>query len=88
MHSRDNPPWKWPGLEGYVIPLNDDVAYAWLHADYPTVWHWCVNMQRWMATDCRHHSVESREPIHLEPSLLFMCCNMHGFIRDGAWHTA
>jgi hypothetical protein len=88
MHTKGNAPWRWPGLEGYIHPLNDDLAYAWLSNEYPTVWHWCMNTQRWVASDCRNHTVVSKDPVHLEPSLLMMCCNMHGYIRDGKWEHA
>jgi hypothetical protein len=32
--------------------------------------------------------VVSREPLHLEPSLLCRICGDHGFIRDGKWVRA
>lgn len=28
------------------------------------------------------------EPLHLEPSLLWKCCGLHGFVRNGMWITA
>jgi hypothetical protein len=33
-------------------------------------------------------TVVSREPLHLEPSLLCTSCGHHGFIRNGVWVNA
>lgn len=35
-----------------------------------------------------HHRLVSREPLHLEPSLLCPLCGWHGFIHDGKWVPA
>lgn len=34
------------------------------------------------------HTLVSRDPLHIEPSILCRSCNDHGFIRDGKWVAA
>jgi len=42
----------------------------------------------WVAAGTGKHTLLSREPLHLEPSLLWSCCGLHGFVRDGVWIPA
>lgn len=32
--------------------------------------------------------VHSLDPLHIEPSILFRSCGLHGFIRGGRWEPA
>lgn len=34
------------------------------------------------------HELISREPVHIEPSILCSDCQDHGFLRDGRWEPA
>ncbi len=67
------------------------------------VWHWCTRalwrvrpgavvelcVPQWSAAGVSAHTLVSRDPLHLEPSLLWPdCCGMHGFIRAGTWVPA
>lgn len=69
---------------------------AWGDGEHPSIWHWCSRKNwadrplysgpRWAVAGTRLHLVESRDPLHLEPSLLWSdCCGKHGWIRDGRW---
>jgi hypothetical protein len=63
----------------------------------PLIWHWCTAERwiaegrsearpRWMACGVGAHTLVARDPLHLEPSLLWPdCCGKHGFIREGRW---
>ncbi|MEV6791235.1 hypothetical protein AB0M87_04360 [Streptomyces sp. NPDC051320] len=96
--SRDAPPTDWPGLEmTEVTRLTDDIYYGWVggHTN-PVFWHWCAPAvpeltatgSRWIAVNSEAHTLVSREPLHLEPSLLWSCCGLHGFVRGGVWTSA
>jgi hypothetical protein len=99
-HGRDVPPTDWPGLEMVdVTKLTGDIYYGWLNdADHanPVFWHWCAPVDpeltatgtRWIAANTESHTLVAREPLHLEPSLLWTCCGTHGFVRDGKWVSA
>lgn len=65
--------------------------------DHLLIWHWCTE-SRWVAEGRPHaephwvlagaetHTLVSRDPLHLEPSLYWPdCCGKHGFIREGRW---
>lgn len=67
------------------------------------VWHDCVGgkpqpggvyldvpeLPGWMREDGRPTwQLISREPLHIEPSVLCRACNDHGFIRGGRWEPA
>lgn len=57
----------------------------------PTLWHWCTRTSagaRWLAMGTGLHTVHSRDPWHLEASLLCPECGLHGWIRDGKWVPA
>ena len=92
--DRSNPPSLWDGIE--ARPVGDD-TYWMQDPDDPTqagilIWHWCeapnLPAPRWMAAGVIRHTLVSSEPLHLEPSLLWPCCEKHGFIRDGKWTPA
>ena len=95
--DRTTPPTDWPSLETVgVTRLTDDIYYGWWEDDAnPTFWHWCVTGARsldggprWEGAGTNNHTLVSREPLHLEPSLLWNCCGLHGFVRDGNWIPA
>ncbi|MFF8485146.1 hypothetical protein [Streptomyces antibioticus] len=98
-HDRGTPPSDWPGLEtADMTRLTDDIYYGWLHETNPVFWHWCAALAdvpeertvsgRWVAAGTSAHTLVSRDPLHLEPSLLWECCGLHGFVRDGVWTAA
>ncbi|MCX3064193.1 hypothetical protein [Streptomyces beihaiensis] len=99
--DRSRPPSEWPGLEtSGLTTLTDDIYYGWLeHEANPIFWHWCVALEGvpedrkvhegcWVAAGASAHRLVSREPLHLEPSLLWRCCGLHGFVRNGVWAPA
>lgn len=88
--NRDNPPSAWSTLgEAGLTKVTDDIYYGWIDntAD-PTFWHWCPAQGRWVAAGTQNHQLVSREPLHLEPSLLWNCCGLHGWVRNGQWESA
>ena len=54
------------------------------------IWHWCTERApaQWRLGATSKHTLVSREPLHLEPSLRWPCCGRHGFIRAGRWIPA
>ncbi|WP_328934149.1 MULTISPECIES: hypothetical protein [unclassified Streptomyces] len=100
-HDFDTPPSDWPGLEMTgVTRLTDKIYYGWLaDEDHPMFWHWCTALEGlpaelkvhegcWIPAGTGAHTVVSREPLHLEPSLLWNCCGTHGWVRNGQWTEA
>jgi hypothetical protein len=98
-YDRDRPPTDWPGLETAGMTwLTDEIYFGWLSETNPVFWHWCAALEnvpeehtvtgRWVAAGTAAHTLVSREPLHLEPSLLWKCCGTHGFVRDGVWIPA
>ena len=99
--DRARPPADWPGLEMVgMTRLTDDIYYGWTAGgETPLFWHWCkaledvpeeyrVHGNCWVAANTAGHTLVCREPLHLEPSLLWDCCGLHGFVRAGAWTNA
>jgi hypothetical protein len=86
---RDVPPDQWEALPP-ATQVTPDIYFAWLHDDdsRPTFWHWCTVTGRWLAAGTQNHQLIAREPLHLEPSLLWECCGLHGWIRAGHWTGA
>ncbi|MBD3783717.1 MAG: hypothetical protein IE926_12330 [Micrococcales bacterium] len=93
----DNPPTQWAALGDMPIIAIDEAAGIYLGPSFrpettnPTFWHWCTGLAvepRYLAMGTPHHTVESRDPWHLEPSLLCPECGCHGWIRDGRWASA
>jgi hypothetical protein len=85
--DRSKPPSEWsPFLAERVT---DDLYVGWPPDDaMPWFWHWCTVDGRWVAAGTADHTLVERDPLHLEPSLLWPCCGMHGWVRNGAWETA
>ncbi|KUN34842.1 hypothetical protein AQJ30_27630 [Streptomyces longwoodensis] len=98
--DRSRPPTDWPGLETAGLTLlTDGIFYGWLeHETNPFFWHWCPTYAGlpekkkvsggWVGAGTSAHTLVSREPLHLEPSLLWQCCGTHGFVRGGEWIPA
>jgi hypothetical protein len=97
--DRSRPPTGWPGLEtAELVELTPDIYFGWLDEPNPIFWHRCAALADvpeertvhgpWVAAGTGAHTLVSREPLHLEPSLLWNCCGLHGFVRDGAWIPA
>lgn len=87
---RDTPPTDWPGMEmvGFT-KVTDDIYFEWMAKETnPTSWHWCAAHACWVDAGTSGHTLVSREPLHLEPSLLWNCCGLHGFVRGGQWTNA
>jgi hypothetical protein len=98
--DRGVPPSDWPGMEMTdLTKLTDDIYFGWERETNPTFWHWCKSLEGvpedrkvhkgcWVAAGTSAHTLVSREPLHLEPSLLWNCCGLHGFVRNGKWAPA
>ncbi|MFI6639951.1 hypothetical protein [Streptomyces sp. NPDC050504] len=100
--SRDYgvPPSDWPGLETAAMTrLTNEIYFGWLADETnPVFWHWCSTLadvpeertttSPWVAAGTGAHTLVSREPLHLEPSLLWNCCGLHGWVRNGQWTGA
>ncbi|MFI5685917.1 hypothetical protein [Streptomyces sp. NPDC051636] len=83
-NDRSTPPVDWPGLETVsMTKLTDDIYFGWLdHETNPMFWHRCAALRDvppertvhgpWVAAGTSRHTLVSREPLHLEPSLLWM----------------
>lgn len=70
----------------------------------PHMWHWCANanhpppetfvrpgiqrMPGWVLAGTGQHTIVQEEPLTITPSLLWHCCNTHGFITNGVWRDA
>lgn len=97
--SREHPPTEWADLGESIETIDADLG-IYLGSSFrkdttsPTFWHWCtftVRQQvgpRWLAMGTGLHTVHSRDPWHLEASLLCPECGLHGWIRDGRWISA
>lgn len=91
--GHDIPPSEWGvgaqqvGDSDVYIRLGDTAANT-------IVWHWCPGgcsgdgVARWVGADISLHTIVSREPLHIEASLLMPGCGWHGFIRSGQWQPA
>lgn len=82
-----------------ITRLTDDVYYGWVDGEpSPVFWHWCSAAAAlpaeltvsggWRTAGTPAHTLVSRDPLHLEPSLLWTCCGMHGWVRAGRWDAA
>ncbi|NUR66135.1 MAG: hypothetical protein HOQ47_10270 [Streptomyces sp.] len=99
-HNFGTPPSDWPGMEMTgVTKLTDKIYYGWVDEPHPLFWHWCTSLEGlpadlkvhegcWVAAGTGAHTLVSREPLHLEPSLLWNCCGLHGWVRNGQWTEA
>lgn len=100
QRERPAPPVDWPGMEMTgMTNLTDDIYFGWERETNPTFWHWCKSLEGvpadrkvyegcWVAAGTGAHTLVSSEPLHLEPSLLWQCCGLHGFVRNGQWIPA
>jgi hypothetical protein len=97
--DHNKPPSDWPGLEtAELVELTPDIHYGWLDEPNPIFWHRCAALANvpeehtvhgpWVAAGTGAHTLVARDPLHLEPSLLWNCCGLHGFVRDGQWISA
>ncbi len=91
MHKSryENPPDRWAA----AVDAGGDVFYRVdLDAEdvlgSALVWHWCPVLGRWRAAHVGQHELVKADPLHLEPSLLWGCCEKHGFLRGGRWADA
>ncbi|MET7776339.1 hypothetical protein ABZU94_10320 [Streptomyces mirabilis] len=96
IKDSSTPPTEWCDWWTEVYQLTPAIAYGWVPAELtaapddpnPWFWHWCSQQDRWMAQATPDHALVSREPLHMEPSLLWPCCGTHGFVRAGEWISA
>lgn len=87
--DRSDPPSNWCDWWTGVTKATDDLYYGWPDGEtHPWFWHWCTAMNAWRGAGTSGHDLVSRDPLHLEPSLLWPCCNMHGWLRSGTWTPA
>lgn len=81
------PPTEW--ASGNVVKASDDLYYRWLaDPDRLDIWHWCVRADDWPCLIPTADTVRAKEPTTLEPMLLFGCCGMRGWLRNGRWESA
>ena len=80
-----DPPINW--MLG-VSEINPGIYYAGTDEESLMLWHWCNKRKMWMASGVSNHVMVSNFPLHLEPALIFECCGLHGFIREGTWANA
>lgn len=96
VKRRETPPTEWCDWWDEVHQLTSDIAYGWPPPELtaapddpnPWFWHWCTHSSRWECQATPEHTLVAREPLHLEPSLLWPCCGTHGWVRDGQWTNA
>ncbi|MCX5239841.1 hypothetical protein OG824_32030 [Streptomyces prunicolor] len=102
--DRNDPPSAWCNWWADLTALTSTIYYGWprdtngLQEPNPSFWHWCPaaaltpgpadTAGRWMGASTNHHTLLARQPLYLEPSLLWRCCDTHGFVRDGTWTPA
>lgn len=89
--ERSTPPPDWCDWWTGITRVTDELYYGWPNddpSDHPWFWHWCTEYGKWRGAGTHGHDLISREPLHLEPSLLWVCCGMHGWLRENAWIPA
>jgi hypothetical protein len=89
--TRTEPPTDWCTWWTDLTRLTEHIYYGWPDNDpapNPWFWHWCARREIWACQSTGAHTLVSREPLHLEPSLLWTCCNTHGWVRSGVWSDA
>jgi len=99
-HDESTPPTDWPGMEmAGLTKVTDGIYFGWIdQEENPVFWHWCAALAdvpeaytvsgRWVAAGTQSHTLVLKDPLHLEPSLLWSCCGLHGWVRNGQWETA
>ncbi|MGW4803015.1 hypothetical protein [Kitasatospora sp. NPDC004272] len=91
MRDRSASPTEWCTWWDDMVQLTPDIVCGWPSAEpepNPWFWHWCPTNDRWQGASTANHTLVAREPLHLEPSLLWKCCGLHGWVRDGQWINA
>ena len=100
--DRDDPPSHWSPMRHVergdfpsnwspfpVAKLTEDIYFGWADGDVkPWFYHWCGARNLWAGAGTGGHELVAREPLHLEPSLLWPYCNLHGWVRNGIWSDA
>ncbi|RIH58316.1 hypothetical protein D3C59_30070 [Streptomyces sp. SHP22-7] len=82
-----------------ITKVTEDIYYGWIDQQpNPVFWHWCAALAdvpeertvsgQWVAAGTEAHTLVSSDPLHLEPSLLWPCCGLHGWVRNGQWEAA
>lgn len=85
--NHDDPPSNWSPFA--VVELTDRIYFGWPEGETkPWFWHWCTEINRWRGAGTGGHELVSCEPLHLEPSLLWDCCGLHGWCRNQTWTPA
>lgn len=89
-NDREVPPSMWcDWWPGGVTCVTDDTYYGWPQGEeHPWFWHWCTKRGRWVGAGTDGHDLLARDPLHLEPSLPWPCCGLHGWLRQGTWEPA
>jgi hypothetical protein len=85
------PPTEWCTWWTDLTRLTDEIYYGWPESEgtpNPWFWHRCTRREIWCAQSTDAHTLVSRSPLHLEPSLLWPCCDTHGWVRAGVWTSA
>lgn len=89
VRGHDDPPTAWCIWWADVTRLTDEIFYGWPDGETnPWFWHWCTRVELWRAQGTGDHDLVSREPLHLEPSLWWQCCGLHGWCRNSEWTPA
>lgn len=79
-----DPPLSWSPFP--VAKLTEDIYFGWADGDVkPWFYHWCSARGMWAGAGTGGHRLLARDPLHLEPSLLWECCGLHGWVRSGTW---
>lgn len=88
--ERHSPPSAWcDWWPDPPIQVTEEIYYGWPEGEErPWIWHWCAKRGHWTGAGTGRHDLVSREPLHLEPSLIWPCCGLHGWIRSGLWTPA
>lgn len=77
--------------ETQPLALSRDIYYAFAQEGVYLA-HVCIGYGRppsWIWSCASAHTLVSRGPLHLEPSIGWQdCCGRHGFIREGVWIPA
>jgi hypothetical protein len=83
-----DPPSNW--CHWPVARLTNEIYYGWPEGETnPWFWHWCTARNIWDGAGTSGHQLVAREPLHLEPSLLWPCCDLHGWVHgNGEWTPA
>ncbi len=95
MSNDTVPDFTLPSVVETIYPLDDDVmAVIFPKGDTPPHFrHRCRAVrgdsihERIAAPSLAKHTVVSRDPLHIEASILCLDCQIHGHVRDGVWRS-